>query len=331
MRGVSKTSICYSLFFLLFIFFFCLTAQETGAQAFLGGTSGIELTIDPRFPAPNTPTLISLDDYSVNTAGATISWFIDGIEQKNSENERSLSLTTKNLGEETRVEVTLRRSNAPSFSSSVKIVPSVVDIIIEADTYVPHFYKGRALPSEESRLKAIAVVHDGTEASQALYTYKWSYGGSVLEGGGVRGKNIATFILSRYDNKPLILEIFNDEGDMVGEKFITLRTTAPELLFYEESPLRGLSLKTIASPFPFIGEEVTIYGEPYFINADMDESDATFSWTINGTDVSSSVGIPNALTLERTGDSGGASIGFSILTKTKIPQFLEQTFQTFFQ
>ena len=308
-----------------------MNIQEAGAQAFLGGASGINLTSSPRFPAPNTVTTITLDDYSVDTSGATISWFIDGVEQKSFENERSFSLTTKGLGEETRVEVALRRSNAPSLSSALSITPSVIDIIIEADTHVPHFYKGRALPSEESSLRVIAIVHDGTEALQKSYTYKWTYGGSVLDGGGVRGKNVATFTLSRYDNKPLILEIFDDNGDMIGEKFTTLRTTSPELLFYEESPLRGLSLKTLASPFPFIGEEVTIYGEPYFINAEMDEQDAEFSWTINNTDVSSSVGIPNALTLERTGDIGEASIGFTIITKTRIPQFLQQTFQTFFQ
>ena len=158
--------------FVLFIGIFCsilfANVSTSHAQSFLGQTDPVQLIPNPEFPTPKSQITISLNDYSVETTGANITWYVNNIEDASFRNERSISITTGALGEKTTVRVVLTRSNAPALSSSITIVPTVVDIVLEANTYVPNFYKGRALPSTESRVRAIAVVHDNSTTGELL-------------------------------------------------------------------------------------------------------------------------------------------------------------------
>jgi hypothetical protein len=273
------------------------------------------------------PVAVSLEDYSIDTLGAIIQWYVDGEELKDRKNERSIAVLSKALGEKTDVRVVVSRPNSPQLSQSVSIVPAAVDLILEADTYVPYFYQGRALPSGDSSVKAIAVVNDGS-GKKAPYSYKWAEGSTVLFGGPLKGKNAVNMTLSRYDNKTLSVEVFDSKGASVGRKAIVLRASEPELLFYEESPLRGLSERSIASPFVSFGDQVTLYGEPYYLNAQM--SDADSYWSIDGQQQGASE-IPNAITLEKTGSGGSALIKFTAITKGLVPQFLEDSFKIVFE
>ena len=62
---------------------------------------GAEITLNtsPEFPEPNSAVLVSLDDYSINTLGATIQWFVDGVEMIGSRNYRSITVQSGSLGE----------------------------------------------------------------------------------------------------------------------------------------------------------------------------------------------------------------------------------------
>ncbi len=303
----------------------------THAQSFFNENTSVHLIPNPEFPSPNSQVQITLDDYSVQTTGADITWYIQGTENKDFRNERSISLVTGTLGEKITVRVVLTRSNAPALSSSITIVPSVVDLILEANTYVPDFYKGRALPSTESRVRAIAVVHDNSSTPDTTYTYKWMVGDAVMFGGPVKGKNVLDFDIPHYDSGELSVEVFNSKGETLGKQSLTLPVVEPELHFYEHNPLRGLYQREVANPLTLIGEETTIYGEPYFMNTRMREQDASFSWSINSESAEHDAETPNAITLRHVGGEGSAEIGLTIVTKGQIPQFLESAFSLFFQ
>ncbi len=320
------------MFYLGMLFFaFSFLPQITQAQSFLGGTNGATLVLNPPFPDSHTQVTVSLDAYSLDTAGASIVWYVDGTEKSEYRDTREITLNTKGIGEKTAVRVTLSRSNAPTITSSVSITPASIDIILEADTYTPSFYKGKALPSSESNFRAIAVVHDNGSTADTFYTYTWSLGDAVLLGGPIRGKNVLDITMPRYDNKPLSVQVMSPNGDVIGKKSILLRSATPELHFYEHSPLRGLFGKEIRSPYTLIGEETTLYGEPYFINAKVDAEEADFKWEIDGAKAEHDPQAPNTITLRHVGGEGKSRIELSVITKTKIPQFIEKAFQIFFE
>lgn len=334
--GVFTTQIQRNTLFLLFSlgFFWCVGVPLVHAQFSLGSTVGnaetVLLTLNPQYPGPLTPVEISLDDYAVNAVGARISWFVDGVERTEDANRRSISLTTGSVGKKLAVKVVLTRANGSTLTTIKTIVPAAVDVILEANTYVPTFYKGRPLPSAESTVRAVALVHDGSGSGLESYTYTWSLDAVVLDGGPIRGGYVREFTMPRYDNKMLSVQVINSRGEAVGKGSILLEAIDPELHFYEHSPLRGLSQKVIASPYPLLGEETTIYGEPYYLNATLENQYVTFDWKIDGRKTNTDVLTPNAISLRRSGDSGEARVETSIVTKSQIPQVLSGGFNLFF-
>lgn len=301
------------------------------AQAFLTENTGVTIISKPEFPSANTSVLVSLDDYSINTLGAKIAWYVNNIELTQFRNARSATVQTGDIGKKLTVQVALTRDNGLPLTAKLDIIPTKVDIVLEANTYVPTFYKGRRLPSSESEVRAIAVVHDGTQTPDTEYTYTWSRDETILLGGPVKGKNVLNFTMPHYDKERLTVEVFNTNGAIIGRHSIVLESSNPELHFYEQSPLRGLFHKEITTPFTLIGDETTIYGEPYYLNSKINDSSTKFSWEINGDDVQPDTLAPNALTLSHVGGGGSAEIGLEVLNETRIPQLVKKIFKIYFE
>ena len=305
-------------------------AHSAQAQ-FLPANTGIQLTLSPKSPAPGDEVRVSLDAYSVDTVGATISWFIDGVAQPAAKNNRSLTVIAGALGKNMTIKATVAPQSGVPFTLTTIIKPTVVDVVLEADSYIPSFYAGRALPSRGSHMRAIAIVHDGTNRAPSSYTYKWTLGNSALLGGAILGRSFVELEMPQYNKETLAVEVIGPDGASVGRGMVLLKSVDPELFFYEYSPLRGLSTRTIHDPHTLIGEEVTIYGEPYYINSTMSESDAKFSWKISGAETPTNADVPNAITLRGVGDSGAANIELSVLTNTRIPQAVRGLFRLLFE
>ncbi len=301
-------------------FLFCLPAS---AQMGIGA-EGFSLDVRPSLPEPHMPVTISLNDYSVNAISAEVFWSVNGRLQEDSKNARSITLETGDLGEKNTVEVTLRRGDGTELRASTVIEPTVVDLVLEADTYVPSFYQGRALPGRTSMLHATAVVHDSTGLLDTAYTYRWTLGQEVLFGGAVKGKNTISFAMPIY-SKALTVEVIGPEGRVVARKSITPTSVQPELYFYEWSPLKGLYQKAISDSFPLIGEESTIYGEPFFVNDSPNNENAVIDWNIGDVAVPADAGEPRALTLYRDA-FGIGDVDLRIVTKDLVPQVLEGGF-----
>lgn len=321
----------YSFIFAgIFVLSFFFSIVPLHAQTIPGQSTGLTLVAEPSYPAPHTETIISIDDYSINTVGSTITWFINNVEQTKNKNERSIKVTTGDLGKSTNVRVALSRAGGSVLTTSLSLTPSQVDIILESNTYVPQFYKGRALPSRDSMMRATAVVHDGKETPDSSYVYQWSLDSTVLMGGQTKGKRTIDIQMPHYDDLDLFVEVFKPTGELIGRGAVLLLAVEPELHFYENSPLRGLSERELMSPFRLIGEEATIYGEPYFMDTSMNERVATFTWMIDYEQVLHDASLPNALTLRKVGGAGEAAIDFEVVTKGSIPQFVQKAFQLIF-
>ena len=313
-------------FVVCFLLLSCLNISN--AQTLFGVSEVATLKANPSLPGPNTVTTISLDDYSLNTVGARISWSVNGVEVPSELNKRSIEVTTGKLGQKTTVKATIARPTGAPLSASITLTPVAVAIILEAQTYTPTFYTGRPLPSMDAPMRAIAVVQTGTPVSPATYSYTWSLDTTVLGGGAIKGKHVLDFTMPRYDRKSLSVQVYDQNGILVGRSSVTLDAEEPELLFYEQSPLRGLQEKVIASPFPLLGDEVTLYGEPYYLHR---VSDADYSWTIDGSEATPDTNTPNAITLQSLGTTGNANIDLEVVTRAKIPQFVSGGFNLFLQ
>lgn len=311
---------CYSLkqFNLFLILITCvfvafLSGVATTHAQSLSFTQNSTLVSTPSFPKPYTLVVVELNDYSVQNLGSTIYWYVNGVEQTNERNNRSISITTGGVGTVTEVRAVSKSAQGFEQSYSKKITPSVVDVIVESDTYVPPFYIGRSLPNSGAHIRAVAVVHDGKNTDKSSYTYEWSGGSGGQFNWPVKGATSIEYTLPLFDAVTLSVVVHDAVGNAVGKGSVLLMYAQPELYFYASSPLSGYASRAYSKATQFIAEETTVIAEPYYTVTR--PSNATFNWKINGEDVSDT---NNVITVSRP-DSSGTSVLSATMSSVQRP------------
>lgn len=308
-----------------FIFIVLCVAQGVSAQIPGVGTTGSSLTLSPQHPEPSEQVQVSLNDYSINTNGATISWFVNGEEVVSAANERTLTIRTGALGETIEVvEVTTLPSGA-EIRAKKDITPVRVDMLIEADTLTPLFYNGRAIPSEGSVVSVTAIPFTGESVAPENYSYTWKVRDDVVGGGAQFGKNSISFASDFGKNIPVSVEIHDAEGGLVSGESAIVPLADPELHFYEINPLRGLSEHAVGSNYIFIGDEVRVRAEPYFLDASLLRNNPHTEWKLNGRSVENPSRDVQEITLRKQGDRGSFNLEFHIRNLNQLLQGVKDT------
>jgi hypothetical protein len=308
---------------LLFLSITIVMVQEASAQTTLEPGAGASIALEPNFPEPMSAVKASLDAYTLDTTGATITWYLDGVALPQFQNARSIVFQSGAIGKKQVVSVNVKPVSTPAFTLRKEITPIAVDIIVEASTYVPSFYRGRALPSADALVRVVAIPHAGAGITPSNLTYRWEQNGSVLFGGPVRGKQTASLVVPRYYGGYISVTVL-DDGKTIAQRNITFDAKTPELHFYEENPLRGLSERALTESFTLIGEETTVHGEPYFMNTT--GTAVTYDWSIDGARIQNSNSDPHIITLRKTGGAGVARVGLEAVSDNGIPEFVTGNF-----
>ena len=88
------------------------------------------------------------------------------------------------LGSEAVIEARARDGDLEVAGSLVRVVPTEIDLLFESDSYVPPFYKGRAMPSAGTLLHLEAIPRfkrtDGSLVAPDGIIFTWKRGGSVI-------------------------------------------------------------------------------------------------------------------------------------------------------
>lgn len=310
---------------LCFVVFYVLITSHVSAQGLVGGLN-TSLGVSPRFPSPYGHVDVTLNSYALDTTGASIVWYVDGIRLSESDNERSISFIAGPLGKKQTIKALITQQSGYQTSVSESITPTAVDLILESDTYVHPFYPGRSLPSENSKVRAIAIVNTGLADDPATFTYDWKLNNSSLLGGPVKGKRVADFEMPRYLGGRVTVEVYNAVGKLIGSAQASLNPTSPILLFYEDNPLRGMGQKALGKEFTLLGDETTVRAIPYFMDTNLSPQETSFSWRLNGVPVDGDFQ-PDRITLRKTGVGGGvARVELELILKRAIPQFVTDSF-----
>ena len=320
------TFVCVVLATLIFFAYPYHIAHSQTQFEQVSNTANLKMV--PTYPEPDSTVVISLDAYTVDTSGATIAWYIDGEEVTASRNERSMQLRLGKIGQTNRVTARVTLISGASFSLKKDITATAVDLVVEADTYVPSFYRGRSLPSVEAQIRVIAVPHLGSAVNPANLSYRWEYEGGLMFGGPVRGKQSIDLVVSPYSGGYVLLTVMDENGAVVAGKTLSIDTGVdPELYFYEESPLRGLSESAITNgTLALIGEETIIHGEPFFLAKDVSTDNVNFVWRINNEETVSENADPHTITLRKSGGSGSVRIDLQAMTTTPLPRYVANAF-----
>lgn len=259
-------------------------------SVFAAGLDLIIISTNPKTPGPNEDVTITLNSYAVDLNTATIIWFVNKNPSKQGIAEKTLTIHTGDLGTKTIVDITIL-GNTGKISKQIVIAPAEVDMLWEAQTYTPPFYKGKALPSYKSLVRVTAIPRfNALTSDPSQFYYKWTY--NKIQGAGeALGMNSIILPMGFDDSKIPVAVTVNLPGtDWSGYKLTNIPGHEAKLVLYEQAPLLGIqfnhALLTNQTPKVGTGNTFNIHAVPYYFSTDnLLNGELIYTWNVNNSNV----------------------------------------------
>lgn len=297
--------------FFVSVFALLFAAIPAAAQSLPGFGGNITLTVTPEFPRAHEEVTVSARGFSVDLDRAEISWLLNGKLEKKAVGGTTFSFRTGALGTTSSLTVVVKGSQG-SFNETISIRPAEVDVLWEAFTYTPPFYKGKSMLSSSGTITATAmpslVAASGKTLDSAALVYSWEQDGKNLISQSGFGKQSVTIAGPPLFQESLVsVEVSSLDKSIRARETIVLAPVEPKVVFYEKHPLKGvLYARALENTFSLLKEEFILRAEPFFFSKNaLKDSVSGFSWLVNNADV-----LPqkeNELTLRHEGEESGSS------------------------
>ncbi len=273
--------------------------------------SSVPLTLEvlPAFPEAGESYTVALKNLSSFGTRSNIEWFINGAEKAQEAGQTQITLQAEKTP--TRITARVLTATGGVYEVTKTVSPYRIDLIIESDTYVPWFYKGRSLPANGSAVTAKALVFKDAARLQSGLSYLWKLGNAVQRDGAVVGGDSFTFTPSFEDEVLLSVEVFDARNNVIGTESQYIPVVEPEMYFYEKNPLRGILPTALFDPHVLIGDEMILRAEPFYITKGLARDGAVREWEIDGVPTEAGDD-PHEITLRKEGGDGSATVSFHI-------------------
>jgi hypothetical protein len=299
--------------FLVFIGIFAVVPMFVYAQAI----DSFSITAVPEFPKELQSTTISIESFSTDLQRSKITWKENGVVVAQETGLQSKTFSAPRSGASKSISVSVVTPSGIQITKEYVLAPQAIDILWEApDTYVPPFYKGKALAGEQSIVRVVAIPNftsRGAALDRTQTIYTWSTGGRQSEQGSGFNKSSFTFKFNPLKNSETVKVTAGTlSGDSQTQETLLLRPTQTEILFYEASPLLGtLYERVFTKGLRLITNEITLVAEPYYFSGAGSARSLTYAWTIAGAPVNPGSD-QSRITLRNPGQAGQAEIKLSI-------------------
>ncbi|MEK7478143.1 MAG: hypothetical protein AAB645_02130 [Patescibacteria group bacterium] len=295
--------------------------------AYTETTSGgeVKANVYPGSPGPNETVNISLGSYSADLETSSISWSEDGKTYPALIGQSSFSFTMGSLGSTKEISASITALSGGNIEKNFTFTAGSVDILWEANTYVPPFYQGHSQPSSDSQLKIVAIPHifaaDGQPLGLNQLVFKWQNGSSRLSA-GKPGVNYLTIQAEKPGGKiSLTLNIYDLFGQLLISKDINIPTSNPQILVYENKPLVGMQYQRALTSIDLSTPEIALQVEPYFFSLpDVMANQLSYNWQMNGRPITASSTDRRQMSFQQDRGSAG-TVNVAVLVKDAVNWF----------
>jgi hypothetical protein len=190
-----------------------------------------------------------------------------------------------------------------------------IDLLYDADSYVPPFYTGRALASAGTRITLESIVRFKKPIPSSDIIYTWKQDGRVL--GSLSGRGRSSLVVPSPTLHPSIT-IELEAHSIDNASFASARVLIPQsdaiLLLYQNNPLIGITFFHALSKDSSINEnEMTFTAVPFFSAiASTNDARLRYAWTINDAPIAPNKSNPSELTLNATNSTGDARVALAL-------------------
>lgn len=296
-----KTKFLFSL--LLGIFLFPVSA--------FAKLDVVSIKTTPDTPGPNEEVTISLSSFTSDLNSANITWYVNKEADINGSGvgKKEFKTYTHDFGDPVTIDIVITEKEGGRLDKQLVLKPMEVDLLWEANSYTPPFYKGKSLPTYKSIVRMIAIPRINTPSSRPEdYYYKWSMQGATGLGEGM-GKSNALVPMGYANSKTQVRVEASIPGDTSrGSMTSYIPTVEPVLAFYEQDPLLGIRLtKALGSSVTTINKEFIVRAVPYyFSNEDMGNGTIVYTWQKDGSNVPRGFN-PNVFGVRKNGEKTEAT------------------------
>ena len=305
------------IFCLLLIFLLPLSA---GAAS----SSSILVSVAPENPTPNEEATITLSSYADDLNSVMITWVVDCKTSDSGIGKKILVVKAPEVGKALRISAIVALPDG-SIEKIIILRPVVIALLWQAnDSYVPPFYRGKALPTPDSEVKVVALpeIRNGaTPVSPKSLVYAWKKDYANDAGASGYGKNFYVFTndyLETLNNVSVIAS--TTDGKYSSSANLNIGMYDIKILFYKNDPSLGTLWEQALSDGHRIAGEEIIEAAPYFISpSDIRIPSLEWLWSINGSYVSTGSVWKNILPVRaEVGSTGTGKIKVEISNKYKL-------------
>ena len=306
---------------LLLVVVFLSTPFADAQLTLTGLERPLSLSISPQYPAAGDTIRLSLQSYALDLDRSSVVWYANGKEIAKGNGMVSTSVTAGTLGSEIVLDVVAEEESGLVGSAHAEIRPTEVDLLWETDSYVPPFYKGRALAGTSANIRAQAIARfkktNGTMVPDTDIIFSWYKGATRFASG--RGKSMVSFIgptLFSEDRISVVAE--SADTTLKGSAQARIVAVDPSAELYENHPLFGvLYHRALVGSVATLENEQKVTAVPYFAHVlSPRDPGLSYEWHVNNSVIAPNPESPDDLIITANGYIGPATIGLSLTSAT---------------
>lgn len=282
----------------------------------IGGSLAAE--VNPKNPGPLQNVAINLKGYGYDIRTSNITWTINDQIKHQGRGEDQFSFRTGNVGESYSVNAIVETQNGKIIAKNLNFLPAEVDLLMEAQTTVPDFYQGAALPTRGGLVKVVAipnVIVNGKKINNSELYFEWESGGKKLTPQSGKGKDVLVFTFSPFlDTEQVKVSVTLPGTPVFTEKSIIISATKPEIVLYEVRPLEGVkTTKALTDNFNLNSNIISLQASPFYFPLN---SFLSYIWQVNEEEITPTGSDKSKIKLEQeTGSSGISNLSVTVSNK----------------
>lgn len=266
----------------------------------------------PMNPKPGESVTVSVSSFAANLDIVNISWFLNDSLVLSGIGKKSYTLNAGSSGTRNKVSAKIFLPDG-EVEKTIFLSPSNMTLLWEAkDSYVPPFYKGKAMPSIGSPVKVVAMpeIKSGNSTinpKNISYSWKLNYDNEQTASGYGKNYFIYTGDILDKSNVVSVDALTLDQRNSAFQE-ITIGSVTPEIVFYNRNNDLGTIWDNALLDNAFIKGQAIIVASPYFVSPEnTDRPELFWKWYINNDMVLPKTYRKDMMPVEVTGGESGTS------------------------
>ena len=278
--------------------------------------TAVSLSLSPQHPGSNQAVTITANSSLFELEASDMIWYVNGAVVAEGPAITSQTISAGGAGSETSVRVIVNQPGIGSASADATIRPADMDLLWESDSYVPPFYKGRAVPSEGASVRLQAMPHFTDTAGAAIPSsdiiFTWKKDNVVAQNASGRGRSSVVLPGPElFGNTTFSVDAKTTDGLLSASASVQIASVEPLVTLYKNDPLSGVAYNNALPPQASLPEtEVTLDAVPYFAPVQSPLA-LQYAWKVNGQPISNGTR-PYELTVNAQGSSGAALLELAL-------------------